>query len=135
MKSNNSVFIKPIITRDKTGVEVPELGAGGGKGDLYQIHELELPDEITVQRLEEILSEHITDEGVLSQTRQRLKLAFTSKHRALSLDDFGLADETDIPFKDLAYMLSNTKKLKDKSPGNATIVCPTYSKYRFMYSC
>lgn len=129
MKSNNSVFIKPIITRDRTGVEVPELGAGGGKGDLYQIHELELPDEVTVQKLEEVLSEHIADEGVLSQTRKTLKLAFTSKHRVLSLDDFGLADDADIPLKDLAYMLSNTKKLpesflKHESPGNATIVCP-----------
>jgi DNA cross-link repair 1C protein len=128
MKSKKSVFITPIVTRHRTGVDIPEVGVGGGKGDLYQLHELELPDEITVQKLEALLSEHITDKGVLSQTKAALKLAFTSRHRALSLDEFGLADDADISLKDLASMLGNIKKLSgsrsDKdTPDTDTIVC------------
>lgn len=127
MKSKESVFITPIVTRDRAGLDVPEVGVGGGKGDLYQLHELELPDLITVQKLEELLSEHIEDEDVLSQTKQSLKLAFTSKHRALSLDEFGLADDADVTLKDLASMLSKTRKLAESrsdqgnSPGNTIV--------------
>lgn len=129
MKSKKSVHITPIVTRDKTGIEVPEIGAGGGKGDLYQIHELELPDEMTLRKLEALLSEHIPDESVLSQTKDLLKLAFTSKQRALSLDEYGLADDADIPLKELASMLSSTRNptesrsFEEKHPDMATIVC------------
>lgn len=129
MRTKNSVYIKPIVTRDRTGIEVPELGAGGGKGDLYQIHELELPDEITLQKLEALLSEHITDESVLSQTKDLLKLAFTSKQRALSLDEYGLAEDADIPLKELASMLGNTRNVsesrsfQEKYSDKTTIVC------------
>lgn len=129
MKSKKSVYITPIVTRDRTGIEVPELGAGGGKGDLYQIHELELPDELTLRKLEVLLSEHITDESVLSQTKDLLKLAFTSKERSLSLDEYGLADDADISLKELASMLSGTRSLSESKsfeenyPDTATIVC------------
>jgi hypothetical protein len=129
MKSKKSVYITPIVTRDKTGIELPEIGAGGGKGDLYQIHELELPDEITLRKLEALISEHIMDESVLSQTKDLLKLAFTSKQRALSLDEYGLADDADISLKELASMLSSTRNLseyrsfEEKYPDMAIIVC------------
>ncbi|PCG97838.1 hypothetical protein PENOC_066140 [Penicillium occitanis (nom. inval.)] len=134
MKSKKSVYITPIVTRDRTGIEVPEIGAGGGKGDLYQTHELELPDEITLQKLEALLSEHITDESVLSQTKGLLKLAFTSNQRALSLDEYGLADDADIPLKELASMLSSTRNpsesrsFEEKHPDMATITFP-YSRH------
>lgn len=129
MKSKKSVYITPIVTRDRTGVEIPEIGAGGGKGDLYQIHELELPDEITLWKLEALLSEHIADELVLSQTKESLKLAFTSKQRALSLDEYGLTDDADIPLKELASMLSSARNLNESSSFEekytdmTTIVC------------
>ncbi|EEA21635.1 DNA repair protein, putative [Talaromyces marneffei ATCC 18224] len=134
MKSKKSVYITPIVTRDRTGIEVPELGAGGGKGDLYQIHELELPDELTLRKLEVLLSEHITDESVLSQTKDLLKLAFTSKERSLSLDEYGLADDADISLKELASMLSGTRSLSESKsfeenyPDTATITFP-YSRH------
>ena len=129
MKSKKSVYITPIVTRDRTGIELPEIGAGGGKGDLLQIHELELSDEITLRKLEAVLSEHITDESVLLQTKDLLKLAFTSKQRALSLDDYGLSDDADISLKDLASILSGAKKPggprshEESYPEMAYIVC------------
>ncbi|EED16791.1 DNA repair protein, putative [Talaromyces stipitatus ATCC 10500] len=135
MKSKKSVYITPIVTRDnRTGIEVPEIGAGGGKRDLYQIHELELPDELTLRKLESLLSEHIKDESALSQTKELLRLAFMSKHRALSLDEFGLADDADISLKDLASMLSTTRgtgksrSFEEKYPDITTITFP-YSRH------
>ena len=47
------VHIRPIITRH-AGIEYEELGAGGGHGDLDQIHELELNDVATVGSLMEL---------------------------------------------------------------------------------
>ena len=129
MKTKKSVYIKPIVTRDKTGIEVPEIGAGGGKGDLYQIHELELPDEITLQKLETLLSEHITDEATLSQIKDLLKMAFTSEQRALALDEYGLADDADIQLKELASMLSSARNVsesrsfEEEYSDRTTIVC------------
>lgn len=46
----NVVRITPIIAR-RRGIEIAEVGAGGGQGDLNQTHSLELYDEGTVQQL------------------------------------------------------------------------------------
>ncbi|KAF2839351.1 hypothetical protein M501DRAFT_1016430 [Patellaria atrata CBS 101060] len=39
------VWIRPIVTRTRNGEDIPELGAGGGKGDLDEFHELEVNDD------------------------------------------------------------------------------------------
>ena len=46
------VRITPIITRHQ-GVEMVELGAGGGYGDLNQQQQLEIPDQATLEKLKE----------------------------------------------------------------------------------
>lgn len=45
------VWIRPIITRTKSGEEVGEIGIGGGGGDLVQGAELELDDTHMVEQL------------------------------------------------------------------------------------
>ena len=40
--TRNTVFIQPILARGTNGVELLELGAGGGQGDLAQKVELEI---------------------------------------------------------------------------------------------
>jgi hypothetical protein len=42
--NEKTVWIRPIVTRTKGGVEVGELGVGGGLGDLTRRPELELDD-------------------------------------------------------------------------------------------
>lgn len=86
------VYITPIVNRTKDGSEIPEVGAGGGIGDLYQTHELELPDKSTLARIEKLCLEHIHDKQRSSQMQKALSEAFQSRKKALSLDIYGVKD-------------------------------------------
>ncbi|ODM23985.1 hypothetical protein SI65_01575 [Aspergillus cristatus] len=92
--------------RLQDGSQLPEVGIGGGAGDLYQVHELELPDQASLEKLEKLCLERIHDSRVLSQTRDALFEAFRSKSKSLSLDNYGMKDDTDIPLEKLVSILS-----------------------------
>ncbi|GAB1216408.1 hypothetical protein ATERTT37_005622 [Aspergillus terreus] len=104
--SPNTVYITPIVNRTADGTRIPEVGAGGGGGDLYQVHELELPDQSAVEQLEKLCLERVTDGQVLSQMRQRLNAAFHSKRKALPLDAYGIKDDQDVPLEHLHFPYS-----------------------------
>jgi len=65
-RSDKTVIITPLVTRHK-GVEYSEMGAGGGQGDLDQIHELELWDIAAVGSLIEFCSKKLHDKPELQQ--------------------------------------------------------------------
>lgn len=49
--TRNTVYIQPILARGTNGVELLELGVGGGQGDLTQKVELEIDSNTFVQRI------------------------------------------------------------------------------------
>ncbi|KAJ5121893.1 DNA repair metallo-beta-lactamase [Penicillium atrosanguineum] len=100
-----TVYIMPIINRTKDGAEVSEVGAGGGIGDLYQVHELELPDESTLAQLEKLCLQQIPDKKRSSQMQKALLEAFQSRKKALSLDIYGVKEEGDMSLEKLVAML------------------------------
>lgn len=106
VKSRKMIHIVPIVNRMSDGSEVPDIGAGGGTGDLYQVHELELPDKSALDELEKLCLEHIDDSEVLSRTMEALSVAFRSKNKALLLDTYGLKDDSEISLKKLITILS-----------------------------
>lgn len=106
-RSTNTVYIVPIVNRTTSGAEIPEVGAGGGIGDLYQTHELELPDEFALAELEKLCLKHVQDKQALSQMRNALLDAFRSRKKVLSLDTYGVKEEGEIPLKNLVTALSN----------------------------
>lgn len=63
---DKTVIITPIVTRHK-GVDYAEMGAGGGQGDLDQIHELELWDIAAVGNLIEYCNQRLQDKPDLQQ--------------------------------------------------------------------
>lgn len=101
-----TVYITPIVNRTNDGAEIPEVGAGGGIGDLYQTHELELPDESTLAQIEKLCLEHIHDKQRSSQMQKALSEAFQSRKKALSLDSYGVKEEGEISLEKLVSMLS-----------------------------
>lgn len=103
----------PIVGRLEDGTRVPELGAGGGGGDLYQTHELELPDQSSLEQLESLCLEQIRDPETLAQTREALIKAFKSKNKALSLDSYGMKDVSDIPLQELVQILGRGRSDKE----------------------
>lgn len=136
-----TVYIIPIVNRTSDGAELPEVGAGGGIGDLYQTHELELPDERALSELEKLCFQHIRDEQVLVQMRQTLLEAFMSKKKALSLDWYGINEEEDISLERMIATLGRglAEGRCSKPEGSAdkdskrlpnTIVCSTCHQRR-----
>ncbi|GIK02338.1 hypothetical protein Aspvir_006387 [Aspergillus viridinutans] len=113
VRSKRTVYIMPVVARMEDGTRVPEIGAGGGGGDLYQTHELELPDQSSLQQLESLCLEQIRDPKTLSQTREALAEAFKSKNKALSLDSYGMKDVCDIPLQELAQILGRGRSDKE----------------------
>ncbi|KAI9842483.1 MAG: hypothetical protein M1830_007800, partial [Pleopsidium flavum] len=83
IKSEDVVWITPVITRTSTGADVPELGAGGGGGDLDQVHELELNDTGAVGRLMNLCSTNIRDPHQLSSIVSLLSTAMASDSKTL----------------------------------------------------
>ena len=62
------VWITPIISR-LNGVDVAELGAGGGRGDLEQTHELDVADPVTAAQLFALCSASVKDEALLERIK------------------------------------------------------------------
>lgn len=107
VRSGETVYIEPIVSRLQDGSQLPEVGIGGGAGDLYQTHELELPDQTALEELEKLCHERIHDNQVLSETRDALLEAYKSKKKTLSLDSYGMNYEQDIPLEKLVTILSH----------------------------
>ena len=103
------------MNRIKDGSIVPELGAGGGGGDLYQVHELELPDQTVLEELEKFCQKHVRDNTTLTRTKEALARAYQSKNRSLSLDQYGLKEEGDIPLEELFAILSRDRTDQEAS--------------------
>lgn len=154
-KNPQVVSIIPIVTRLESGVEIGELGAGGGKGDLNQIHELEINDSNSVGQLMQLCSTELEDPELLSkvlyvlssttnETKNRILLdtslpgndlhGDTSLLRDIPLQELvsilaRIATTTSLP-TDSTTQLSNTSAVVDKnhSPLPKTITFP-YSRH------
>lgn len=123
-KAEGTVHIEPIVSRLQDGSRLPEIGIGGGAGDLYQVHELELPDQTALKELEKLCHEQIHDNQILSETRDALLEAYKSKRKTLSLDEYGIKDEQDIPLDKLVKILSRGMQNKSKQSLPNRIVSP-----------
>ncbi|KAL4798099.1 hypothetical protein BDV19DRAFT_35842 [Aspergillus venezuelensis] len=103
--SSKTVYISPIVSRTDRD-DILELGAGGGLGDLYQVHELELPDQSSLDQLEQLCSEKIKDPDDHLKAKKALSEAFNSRSKALSLSKYGMTDAAGKSLDDLVNVLS-----------------------------
>ncbi|KAI7163819.1 hypothetical protein KC324_g12881, partial [Hortaea werneckii] len=88
------VRITPIISRHR-GVEMAELGAGGGQGDLDQHHELEVWDPSLVGQLIALCASKLNGQPELqASVMQMLKGIIDDRIPFISLDDFELKEES-----------------------------------------
>lgn len=113
--SSKVVWITPLITRSKES-NIPELGAGGGGGDLVQTHELELADPQAVQWLIELCEKHIKDAGALDLTVRLVEDALHSRNRTVDLNLLvrPLQKEA-IPLETVTRLLSEVANQGDNS--------------------
>ncbi|KAL8774030.1 MAG: hypothetical protein Q9209_001138 [Squamulea sp. 1 TL-2023] len=103
--SKNIVWITPLISRSDQG-DIPELGAGGGGGDLVQIHELELFDPQAGLKLVELCKHQILDNRNLTQTLRLVNDVLYSDKKTVTLNLFDASlDKEDIPLESLTHLL------------------------------
>lgn len=107
LDTSDVVWITPIISRSKEGVIIPEVGAGGGEGDLTQAHELELSDPKAALELMRICLNNINDKKAQEKALGFLSSALSSHKKSVSLDSLGLEDYEDpIPLMRLPELLA-----------------------------
>jgi len=105
------VFITPIISRSALGAVVPEVGTGGGGGDLeIQALELKLDDEDKVLKLMKVCSELIVNCELRKKTLDFIDQARLSQKRSISLNALP-PDEDQMSFIELAQHIT---KLADQ---------------------
>lgn len=96
----NVVWITPIIARHK-GVEIAEIGAGGGQGDLNQTHSLELYDQASVQQLLLICNRALQAQPELKEPmKEWFTTLMKSGKESIDLDLEILREEVDITSQD-----------------------------------
>ncbi|KAF2813063.1 uncharacterized protein BDZ99DRAFT_411482, partial [Mytilinidion resinicola] len=113
-KNSNVVHILPIVTRLENGSEIAELGAGGGKGDLDQAHELEVGSTNDVAQLMHLCATNISNPDLLSIVLKLLSTTITDSKDSITLEpstaengsceDVTLLDN--LPIKDLIPILA-----------------------------
>ncbi|KAJ4292654.1 hypothetical protein N0V90_009317 [Kalmusia sp. IMI 367209] len=79
------VHIIPIITR-VDGIEIAELGAGGGKGDLDQKEELEATNAVDIGKILDLCAKSIKDEELLTKVSNLLQQALKEGNGTIDLD-------------------------------------------------
>lgn len=100
------VRITPIISRYK-GVEMAELGVGGGQGDLDQHHELEVGDTSLVGHLIALCATKLQDQPQLrTSVMEMLTTIINERVESISLDGSGLIDDSGLASKDVDDLMN-----------------------------
>ena len=121
----------PIVSRLKTGAEIHELGIGGGKGDLDQVHELEIADATEVDRLNELCERVLHGQNEVGSVLKLIEKATAQEQHAkrIRLDAEAVLQKMDtgngeasgkISLQELVELLAQQQSRKGQAsqPGN-----------------
>ena len=91
--TKKTVFIQPILARGTNGVDLLEMGAGGGQGDLAQILELEIDSDAFVERVSSFFKNASTE--AIDEIRSDLQRRLAHGRNTISLEDLGIDNQTE----------------------------------------
>ncbi|KAM3069264.1 hypothetical protein ACMFMG_010773 [Clarireedia jacksonii] len=114
--SSDVVFIRPIVTRTEEGIEIAEVGIGGGMGDLHDdVHGVELDRDGIIQLLETVFAE--TTEPIVEDIRRMLLEELQSARASISISEEGgpVQDDSEISLTRVGEAL--VRKLARKERG------------------
>jgi DNA cross-link repair 1C protein len=112
------VWITPIITRSKEGLVVPELGAGGGGGDLHQVSELEISDIGSLGDIEELCRQLLKNEDHLRAFLSKFECAVQAGDLKMHLYGLDLGPEREIPLREFFERLLTSDHFKQPTGGH-----------------
>jgi hypothetical protein len=105
LKAKKVVWITPIITRSIEGIVVPELGAGGGGGDLHQTPELEMRDIRSTPEIVNLCRQSVREPLDVQRLLAQIELVRSSKDLRVPLKGVDLDSEEDITLQEFAQRL------------------------------
>ena len=105
LKAKHVVWITPIITRSREGLIVPEVGAGGGGGDLHPTLELDLCNISSISEVEELFKQIVEDPHDVRKLLSRIESARLSKDHTISLQGLELDAAEEISLQEFANRL------------------------------
>ena len=109
----NVVRILPCLAKTRQGSILPEIGAGGGWGDLHQTNDLMLENDATLNKLKELILQEITDPEVAEKVLQMITEAMQTESKSLSLEGVQInVVEDDLRLKDFAHVLAKVKEFQ-----------------------
>lgn len=128
-----------MISRSSTGELIPELGAGGGGGDLVQFHNyLEIPQDTVADQLVDLCTRKFKDSLTRSKIVDMIRKATLSNAKAISLHSGDLPRlEGDLSLDRLLDSMANIAKTETRCidqlvteathrrPGNARVDLPS----------
>ena len=132
-KSDNIVWITPIISRTPDGTEIQEVGAGGGWRDVHPIPELDSLDEALSGQLAAFCQRMIHDQELLDEILEVLKISV--RRRRIPLEGFNIDPEAEITIKQFLDSLPRkdipleTRKGQKPSRTNNNIIHFPYSRH------
>lgn len=93
--------------REKDGFEVPDMGAGGGSGDVYMRQELEFPPKMKAKDLVQQCHDCMlfSSEELQTELACRLLNDFETYGGRLSLSKYGISVDENISLHELACLL------------------------------
>ncbi|RFU25741.1 hypothetical protein B7463_g10594, partial [Scytalidium lignicola] len=100
----NTVWIRPIVTRNHRGEEMKEVGVGGGLGDLTESSELEVIDTDTITKLLHLFEN--AGKSLVGNVRKLLLNGLQSPTKTVSLSSLGLDSEGQISLADFTKTLT-----------------------------
>ena len=126
------VHIIPIVNR-VNGAEIPEVGAGGGKGDLDQTDELETSDAEVVEKLMQLCSAKIESKEELNQVLALLRKTVSEGKGRISLGDImgqSQLQDDDLPLQEVVSALTSAvSDAKTTSSAQANVIKFPYSRH------
>lgn len=127
-KDKNIVWITPIISRLRDGTELAEIGAGGGKGDLYQRHEVEL-NNLNPFILESLrkLCNSLAGDDAATKLRNMLAIA-QEKDEKLPLEGVS-GDESEMSIKEFLRLVTSQRDERVENGRAGSVIHFPYSRH------
>ena len=114
LDSGKTVYIAPVVTRGNDGVDVPELGAMAGTGDLDLAHEIELSNPAIVNRLLQLCVEHLNDAAASRGITQAITKAARLGKKTISIPSAGLPEDlSDLSIKQIVELVLKAVETPD----------------------
>lgn len=135
-KNKNTVWITPIISRTSDGTEIAEIGAGGGKGDLYQCRELDVGNDAMFEALKVLISTLAENEDAANRLDELLQSARNHQDHRMIFDSLGPDPDSELSLKDFVELILNEQGTSAPStnPRASKVNQQTTNTVHFPYS-